>query len=413
MKKVLLLLAIALYTVNAQNYYPLHIGNTYLYLIDSWGHQNGGSSYYQRTVSTGRITKDTVIGVNKYYYDGSRWIRYDSVNNKIFNYCNGMDSLVVNFNGPNSFYLNKCFIYTFDTRPASLYASSGNYFGKTCIISGFDYYTDHGTGSIGWGSGLGVVSTSSYQHDYDLSESFSSSKLIESIMYDSNDSCTHNAYGYPASFTSLQNDLDNNKLSFYLMVTHPFSDTQYKFSFIDKISLTGYYQKDTSRINIDTLFFSFPGTDIRLYKIDVPLDTFMLNNGYTFYYKATAKDKGLIPVYTSFPDTGYFSKSITSVNDNYGTVTSFKLSQNYPNPFNPATTINYYIPSESKVNITVYNTLGSKVKELYDGTRTQGSYDVKFDAAKLSSGVYFVTIKAASVDGKKSFVDSKKMLLLK
>jgi len=412
MKKVLFLFAIALLAVNAQNYYPLHVGNTYLYLNDSWGHQYGGN-FYNHSVSILQITKDTLIGVNKYYNNNGGWIRYDSAKNMIFNYCGGMDSLVVNFNGPISFYLNKCFVFTYDARPASLVVGSGYYFGKNCTTSGFDYYTDHGTGGIMWAPGLGIVETSSYQHDYDLSEYFGSSKLIESIVYDDNDSCTHNAYSYPASFTSLQNDLDNNKLQFYLMVTHPFSSADYKFSFIDKISLTGYYQKDTSKINIDTLYFTTPGTDIRLYKIDVPLDTFMLNSGYTFYYKAIAKDKGLIPVYTSFPDTGYFSKSLTSVNDKEETVTNYKLSQNYPNPFNPSTTIDYYIPSESKVNITVYNALGSKIKELYDGNRIQGNYDVKFDGAGLSSGVYFVTIKAASIDGKESFIDSKKMLLLK
>lgn len=412
MKKVLFLCAIALLAVNAQNYYPLHVGNTYLYLDDYWGH-NGGGSFYHRSKLITQVTKDTLIGVNKYYYIDGRWVRYDSVRNMIFNYCGGMDSLVLNFNGPESFYMNKCYMCTVETISASLVTSSGNYFGKNCTTSGYNYNIYLGNGGVRWGAGLGIVETSSYRRDYDFSEYYGSSALIESIVYDNNDSCTHNFYGHPASFTVLQDDLDIDKLHFYLMVTHHFSNTQFKFSFIDKISLTGYYQKDTSKINIDTLYFACPETDIRLYKIDVPLDTFMLNNGYTFYYKAIAKDKGLIPVYTSFPDTGYFSKNLTSMNDKYETVTSYRLFQNYPNPFNPLTTIDYYIPLESKVNITVYNSLGSKIKELYDGSRAQGNYDVKFDGAGLSSGVYFVTIKAVSVDGNKSFVNSKKMVLLK
>ncbi|MDP4115996.1 MAG: T9SS type A sorting domain-containing protein [Bacteroidota bacterium] len=94
-------------------------------------------------------------------------------------------------------------------------------------------------------------------------------------------------------------------------------------------------------------------------------------------------------------------------------VKDFKLEQNFPNPFNPSTTIKYYIPLESKVSITVYNALGSKVKELVNETKHQGNYDIKFDGQGLASGVYFVTIKAASVDGRKSFVDSKKMILMK
>jgi hypothetical protein len=413
MKKILFLFAIAACAMNAQNYMPLNVGNKYLYLNDHWAHQSGGSSYSTRSIGIGQITKDTVIGINKYYYDDGKWLRYDSARQMLFNYCGGSDSLVFNFNGPVSFPPNKCFVFVgYTTSPATKTTSSGSFFGRNYTTQGFSYTTDHGSGDISWAPDLGVVRSSSYYHDYDLSESMTSSLLIESVLYN-NDTCVHNAYGYPASFTSLQNDLNDNKLQFYLMVTHPFTNNDYHFSFIDKIALTGYYQKDTSRINIDTLYFTYPGTDARLYKIDVPLDTFMLNNGYTFYYKAVAKDKGLIPVYTSFPDTGYLSKSITSVNEKEEIVTHFGLSQNYPNPFNPSTTVEYYIPSECKVNITVYNALGSKIKELYDGARQQGNYEAKFDGAGLSSGVYFVTIKAASVDGKKSFTGSKKMILLK
>ncbi|MDP4116445.1 MAG: T9SS type A sorting domain-containing protein, partial [Bacteroidota bacterium] len=102
-----------------------------------------------------------------------------------------------------------------------------------------------------------------------------------------------------------------------------------------------------------------------------------------------------------------------SVNDKRELVSNFSLSQNYPNPFNPSTNIQYYIPSECRINVTVYNALGAKVKELVNGTEPMGSYEVKFDGTGLASGIYFVTLKAASTDGKQSFVSSKKMILMK
>jgi hypothetical protein len=86
---------------------------------------------------------------------------------------------------------------------------------------------------------------------------------------------------------------------------------------------------------------------------------------------------------------------------------SFSLSQNYPNPFNPTTNINYDIPNNMFVNITVYNELGQKVITLVNKKQKAGKYVVSFNASNLSSGVYFYQLKT------KDFVQIKKMILLK
>jgi len=92
---------------------------------------------------------------------------------------------------------------------------------------------------------------------------------------------------------------------------------------------------------------------------------------------------------------------------------NYLLEQNYPNPFNPTTRIRYSIPYESNVRITVFNALGEAVKELVNETHGAGSYEVSFNSAGISSGVYFYSIAANSSDGKQSFRETKKMLLLK
>lgn len=70
------------------------------------------------------------------------------------------------------------------------------------------------------------------------------------------------------------------------------------------------------------------------------------------------------------------------------------LHQNYPNPFNPITVISYQLPSVSNVELTVYNTLGEKVKTLVNGRQPAGDYHISFDASGLASGVYVYKLKA-------------------
>ena len=91
---------------------------------------------------------------------------------------------------------------------------------------------------------------------------------------------------------------------------------------------------------------------------------------------------------------------------------NFEMKQNYPNPFNPATSISYSIPQSGNVSLTVYNSLGSVVKELFSGSQNAGTYEAKFDASGLSSGIYFYSIKVSGSNGV-DFSDTKKMILVK
>ncbi len=85
----------------------------------------------------------------------------------------------------------------------------------------------------------------------------------------------------------------------------------------------------------------------------------------------------------------------------------YALEQNFPNPFNPTTTIRFSIPKEVQVNLSVYNILGEKVKELKNEVMKPGYFEVNFDASAMASGVYIYRIKAGD------FVQTKKMILLK
>jgi len=86
---------------------------------------------------------------------------------------------------------------------------------------------------------------------------------------------------------------------------------------------------------------------------------------------------------------------------------SFKLEQNYPNPFNPSTRINYSVKENVLVSLKVYDALGSEVATLVNEEKAAGEYDINFNAAEYSSGIYFYVLKAGN------FVSAKKMLLIK
>jgi hypothetical protein len=89
---------------------------------------------------------------------------------------------------------------------------------------------------------------------------------------------------------------------------------------------------------------------------------------------------------------------------------SYNLTQNYPNPFNPSTTIQYDLPENGKVNLTIYNTLGEQVANLVDTRQEAGSYEVQWNASNLASGIYLYRL---NVEGAKGFVMTKKMILMK
>lgn len=87
----------------------------------------------------------------------------------------------------------------------------------------------------------------------------------------------------------------------------------------------------------------------------------------------------------------------------------FQLYQNFPNPFNPETTIEFSVPSSSRVSLKVYDILGNEIATLINGEKQRGIYSVNFisDKYNLSSGIYFYRMEADD------FSSAKKFLLLK
>ncbi len=85
----------------------------------------------------------------------------------------------------------------------------------------------------------------------------------------------------------------------------------------------------------------------------------------------------------------------------------FILEQNYPNPFNSSTVIRYHITKSTNVKLIVYDITGKEVTTIINSKQDAGSYEVKFDAGNLSSGIYFYKLITDN------YVDTKKLIFVK
>ena len=92
--------------------------------------------------------------------------------------------------------------------------------------------------------------------------------------------------------------------------------------------------------------------------------------------------------------------------------TRFQITAIFPNPFNSRTVINYELPYEEFVKISIYDILGRKIKTIFQGNQLPGFKSITWDATNenkenVSGGVYLCIVQAGNI------VKSTKMLFLK
>lgn len=90
----------------------------------------------------------------------------------------------------------------------------------------------------------------------------------------------------------------------------------------------------------------------------------------------------------------------------------YSLEQNYPNPFNMETEIVYQLPEAGFVELSIYNSLGQKIRTLVSQHQSAGRYIVDWNGVDdnggiVSSGVYLYKMKA------NNFLASSKLILMK
>jgi hypothetical protein len=69
--------------------------------------------------------------------------------------------------------------------------------------------------------------------------------------------------------------------------------------------------------------------------------------------------------------------------------------------------LSFVIGHSSFVSLKVYDVLGKEVAVLVDEEKSRGEYEVQFNAAGLSSGIYYYRLTAGD------YSSAKKMILMK
>ena len=111
--------------------------------------------------------------------------------------------------------------------------------------------------------------------------------------------------------------------------------------------------------------------------------------------------------HAAFGMTGTINASLTGIRNLNQIVNDYKLNQNYPNPFNPSTKISFNIPKDGFVEMRIYDISGREVATLINQRLSAGAFETNFNAQNISSGIYFIRLKADN------FIDTKKMIVMK
>jgi hypothetical protein len=392
-----------------ENYFPLALGNKWQFNTQCANYFTGGNSIYY-------VQNDTIIEAKRYYLlQGAvnDWLRYDYDEDKLFLRWNDSDYVVMDYtlNEGSTFshiLFNNHALRTVSIlapQQISIFDSSFHSKGFWWIEGNYASYTTYYSESLGETKRIFDYEGPGGTWDYCLT------KMIRAILYDSSGVNYYSDHVKP--IISFQPIFVTNKfeldLDFTVNHEYTYFESNGNENFVDSVIMYSYYSnEDSTFLNQPVIATNTPNSIN--YSISYLLDSTLMKNEYSFYYKIYAVDKGIVPEHSTKPDSGYYelvydpNVSVETIENN---IMDYELLQNYPNPFNPITIIDYSIREEGNVELIVYDVLGKVVEKLIDERKSTGNYSAQFDASNLSSGIYFYSLRV------NDFVATKKMLLIK
>ena len=210
----------------------------------------------------------------------------------------------------------------------------------------------------------------------------------------------------------------------------PNNDIGYGIVSADNAVSYPVFLPDGNNMAISKTFLNNENVDENSIMLNYSLDrgrsytSVQLSKQNNYYYKYSFPKESIIYFYYTYKNLGdansymlpaegaylYNSSDISVVSkDN---IVQEELSDNYPNPFNSKTRIEYYADETQNIKLTIFNSLGQKVRTLFSGRVEKGLHQYTWDGVddhnvKCASGIYIYQLNNNS----KTTV--KKMVLLK
>lgn len=92
-----------------------------------------------------------------------------------------------------------------------------------------------------------------------------------------------------------------------------------------------------------------------------------------------------------------YDNVVTDISTAFAVNSEFVLKQNYPNPVNDAKTIiEFNIPEKAQAELALYNSIGQKIKTVFNSQLNAGTHQWNVDVSELNNGLYFYELKAGN-----------------
>ncbi len=164
-----------------------------------------------------------------------------------------------------------------------------------------------------------------------------------------------------------------------------------------------YDRRETSTDETDVyIAISRDGGD-SFENIRVSESSFTPNNNVFFgdYINIAARGGFVYPIWTRMEGSDlsvwtaaiYDSTALQGISEN-DTPEEFRIHRNYPNPFNSSTVISFDLPTQSLVTLTVFDSRGRLVEEVFRGMKQAGTQEIEWQAGDRDSGVYHYLLQA-------------------
>ena len=214
----------------------------------------------------------------------------------------------------------------------------------------------------------------------------------------------------PPTATEITTPADSSEITIQGDPSAPFVPRWTASTDADGDNVTYTWELSTSAA-FSTILVSVPGLTVESVELTVQAVADVLDaagvvpfTSVRLYHRAVATD-GIASVNGMAKTVILTRGTLTNIGEELPV--EFSLNQNYPNPFNPSTTISYQVAESRMVSVRLYDMLGRQVATLVNEVQPAGTYNVSFDAASLSTGIYIYRMVSGS------FTQTRKMTLMK